>query len=311
MKLYYVIGSVLIICLLLLGTIYVISRNQNDVPGSNAQNYTPIKTGNISITNYTDTANNTMGGSSIATVTAIPANEPTVDNTIVAQSGNGQINTVCYCLQYGTDKYVTDANVAMYTIISYNQSTQDHDLKIVDIPGNPLNATNVLVRGTPVYQFNDVPYGIYIIRAEKDGKRLASGPYSVTGAGGVFIAIVDNPNSKIPDTCHLDKNTIYGWVKSLRGDNLANVKVSLMMQQSHADTPKLTTNIENNPTFSYDGEYTGFYCFENVTPGWYTIMIDYQDRSYTNTFNFSGNDEGGSRSDQTFYYMINSESGGS
>lgn len=297
MRLSYLVGSVLIICILLLGATYVISRNQNDVRDGSALNNTQIA---IPTTNISATGNNHPNGGLSVNVTAAPAGEPTIEDITYVPSGNGQTNTVYYCLQYGTDKYVTDANVTLYTIVSYNRSIQDHDLKIVDIPGNPMHATNALIHGTPVYQFNNVPYGDYLIRAEKNGKRIASGPYAVMSAPGVFIARVDKPDITIPGNCHLDKNTIYGWIRNLKGDYLANVKVSLMRQQSLADTPVLATDLENNPVYSAAGNYAGFFSFENVTPGWYTVSLECDGRSYNNTFNFPGNNEEGFRSDQIF-----------
>ena len=303
MRLSYVIGSILIICILLLGATYMISRNQSGVPGSNAQNSTQIITENTKTTNSTDTTIHSTY-EPIINASKTPVSKPTGGDSVGVSSGNGHTMPVYYCLQYATDKYVTDANVTLYTIVSYNQSIQEHDLAIVDIPGNPLHATNAFIHGTPVYQFDNVPYGDYIIRAERNGKKLASGPYGVMNESGVFVAIIDNPSNRVPTTCKLNNNTIYGWTRSLNGDNLANVKVSLMRQQSHADTPTLATDIKNNPTYSAKGEYTGFYSFEDVPPGWYTISIEYQNKSYYNTFKFSADNKVGWKADQTYYWNI-------
>jgi hypothetical protein len=216
--------------------------------------------------------------------------------------------TLYYGLESGTSGFIGDANMTLCRMVPDTASVTGYVLMPLDIPDNPLKAANFIVAGDPVYMFQNVPYKLpftsYTVIVERNGRiwngTIMAGPYNTEC---VSIMQVDEPDNIIPANVSLDRNTIYGWTRDLDGNNIAGVTVTLMRQNGYVSMPALATDISPNPVMSATGNHAGFYCFQNVTPGWYTISVEKDSRKYYDIFNFRGDTENGFLSVQTLLYQ--------
>ncbi|CAJ35509.1 winged helix-turn-helix transcriptional regulator [Methanocella arvoryzae] len=218
-------------------------------------------------------------------------------------SSEQSTGTITFGLQYGRHEYLADANVALYRMLGYNVSTGHDDLELVNIPGNPLNASNVVFCGDSLYRFYGVPYGDYEIVATREDKTWQAFTSSTPDSADCVLSVmVDNPGNKVPGTVNLDRNTIYGWTTDIYGSNIGNATVTLFRQNGRYGTPVLATEIENNPVMSGTGDYRGFYSFGNVSPGWYKLTAVKDSQIVEWVLDFRADEENGRRVYTTLPY---------
>lgn len=215
--------------------------------------------------------------------------------------------TLFYGLNCGKSGFVGDAVVTLCRMVPDTASVTGYDLVPLDIPDNPLNVANYMLYGDPIYMFQNVPYQLpftcYTIIVERNGRiwndTIMAGPYNTEC---VSIMQVDNSDNLVPPNVSLGRNVIYGWTRDVDGYNVAGVRLTLMRQNGYASIPVMATDICPNPVVSARGRYAGFYCFENVTPGWYTILVEKDSYKYYDIFNFRGDTEEGCLRIQTLRY---------
>lgn len=208
------------------------------------------------------------------TYSSVPVNSSGITNAInnmdIASGEPARSDSIYFGLEYGPKKFYRDANVTLYRVIGYNTSTNDDDLSFVDIPGNPMNATNYVISGMPVYRFDNVPAGSYRVIGEKGGKTWTG----YLNSGSFIYLTVDDLDIAIPDGVRLVNSTIYGFVRDDTGAYLPGVVVSLSGTNSRIGDPLDGSSVSNRSVVSGEGAHVGFYCFENLAPGWYTITCE-------------------------------------
>ena len=204
-------------------------------------------------------------------------------------------NSIYFGLSYGNKKFLTDANVTIYKQLDYNNTSHEYDLLFFDIPGNPLNRTNGVSYGKPIYRFDNLPNGDYTIIAEKNGKRWILGKtVNFDREDCITFITVDDPNIYVPSDINIDKFTLFGFVRDKDGEYIPGAYVTLLRMESKSGAAYLASDIQHNPMMSYSGQYTGFYYFKDLVPGWYTLKCE--KNGYVGTpmvIYFSGFEEGG------------------
>ncbi len=232
-----------------------------------------------------------------AAVVPALAGAATVSAATEVPGGPDGYCTLFYGLRQGTD-LVGDARVTLYQIVPDEDSVIGYDFVPLEIIGNPLSASNFIQSGDPLFMFQNVPYELpftrYAVIVERNGRTwngtIMAGPYNTEC---VPIMQVDASDNVLPVIADLDNNTIYGWTRDIAGNDVAGVKVTLMRQERYVSMPALATDISPNPVVSATGKYAGFYCFRNVTPGWYRIIVEKDGYKNYDVFNFRGDEAGG------------------
>ncbi|CAJ36685.1 hypothetical protein [Methanocella arvoryzae] len=240
-----------IICILFLSAVYMIGQNT-------AVDFGLSRSDNSSINSSGETPEK-------LNVTQKP-------DAIVDSNNNDNLGTINFQIKYGQKKYITDASVKLYAYSEENSN----DLKLVDTAGNPLmNCNAELDSWGPVYQFREVPYGQYKIVSERNGSSwIAYHTLDPSTDGAINGVGADDPDLKVPDSINHNRNTIYGWVRdSSSMDYLPDLEITLLRQDTINETRYLPADVPNNPTISKSDPYTGFYYFNDISPGIYKVQV--------------------------------------
>lgn len=221
-----------------------------------------------------------------------PANLSGASNlsTSLAPDEPDRSDSVYFGLEYAPKKYYQDANVTLHRVTGYNASTGEDDLSFVDIPGNPLNTTNGIIGGMPVYRFDNVPGGSYQVTAEKGGRVWTA----YTKSGGFVYLTVEDLSITVPDDVNLSNSTIYGYVRDLTGAYIPGAVVSIAGASSNPNGSLDASGVQNRSVVTLDGSHVGFYSFGNLTPGRYTITCEKDGYNREQTvIDFNGRDTKG------------------
>ncbi|CAJ36279.1 hypothetical protein [Methanocella arvoryzae] len=269
MKTSVIVPAVLVICIVIVSAAYIIGQKKAE------SGPVVVKSNSIS------------GNETPANVYSIPH-----DSNIVLPNheNNGDTGTVNYQLQYGKNKFITDAKVSIYT------SNNNSDLTLLDISGNPLYTVNADKSNYgPVYQFNNVPYGNYVIVSEKNGKTYkSSGLMQPATDGGVLGTMVDDPDLQVPASANITGGAVYGWVRHMfYYDYMPGVKVTLLKRGSTEETIYTLADGACS-TLSEPAPYSGFYIFEDLKPGTYLLQTENNGKVQNSTpFKITGNEDQG------------------